>query len=139
MEATDSNGERHFVTVVGRLEQTTVRDVKTKPTRVEGRKPNSLRDGVIMYDEKSVLRKLTIGMSISHPTDDFDENEGIKVAKRRIKNGEILGELETRHVTMLTEDAIMGELMVKLMHIVKNIDRYVNRLRWGRKTISLTN
>lgn len=128
MEATDRNGERHFVTVVGRLTQKTVRECRVMETRVRGRKPKSLRDGVITYDEKMLSRKLTIGLSISHPTDEFNEEEGVRVAKRRIKNGDILGELETSYATMLTEDAILGELMVKLMYITKNIDKYINRL-----------
>jgi hypothetical protein len=64
-------------------------------------------------------------VSICHPHDIFDENIGIEIAKRRIKKGETLGSLETSDVTMLTEDAIMGEILVKLTHITSNIEEYL--------------
>jgi len=68
---------------------------------------------------------LTIGMSICHPYDKFDEEIGIKVAKSRIEKGDVLGTLETSDVTMLTKDAIMAELMVKLNHVMGHIDQYL--------------
>ena len=64
-------------------------------------------------------------MSICHPLDEFDEEVGIDIAKKRIERGEDLGSIETSDVTMLTEDAIMGELIVKLNHIVETIDEHV--------------
>jgi hypothetical protein len=64
-------------------------------------------------------------MSICHPHDIFDENVGIEIAKKRIENGESIGSLETSDVTMLTEDAIMGEILVKLAYITSNIEEYL--------------
>jgi hypothetical protein len=70
-------------------------------------------------------RKLTLGVSICHPSDTFDENVGIEKAKKRIENGETLGSIETNNVTMLTEDAIMGEIYTKLAHITSHIEDYI--------------
>jgi hypothetical protein len=64
-------------------------------------------------------------VSICHPLDKFDEEVGINIAKGRIERGQDLGQLETSNVTMLTEDAIMAEILVKLNHIVNNIDEYI--------------
>jgi hypothetical protein len=67
-----------------------------------------------------------LGASICHPSDKFDEQIGIDIAKKRIEKGEDLGVLETSNVTMLTEDAIMGEILVKLNHICETIDDYIS-------------
>ena len=64
-------------------------------------------------------------MSICHPLDTFDEEIGVEVAKSRIKNGLVLGSVETNDVTMLTEDAIFAELMTKLNWIMDNIEDYL--------------
>lgn len=123
-KAVDLDGNEHYVTVLGQLEQSRdsmfVQDVV--PVEV---KPNTFVDGVLTYKQKKLHRKLTLGMSICHPSDTFSEEEGIKVAKRRIKNGEVLGSIETTDVTMLTEDAVMGELLVKLSHIIERIDSVI--------------
>ena len=65
-------------------------------------------------------------MSICHPSDKFDEEVGIKIAKGRIENGYDLGSLETSNVTMLTEDAIMSELLCKLNYIIGHITEYIS-------------
>jgi len=57
--------------------------------------------------------------------DEFDEEKGIEVAKARIAAGDNLGVLETNSVTMLTDDAIMAELFVKLNYMTENIDDYL--------------
>ena len=121
----DSNGVKHTVTVVGKLEQTRERQMVQEVVPVEV-KEGSFVDGVLTYPSNKLLsRKLTLGVSICHPHDIFDENIGIEIAKRRIKKGETLGSLETSDVTMLTEDAIMGEILVKLTHITSNIDDFL--------------
>lgn len=123
--ATDSNGEKHVVTVVGKFEQYRERKMVEEEVDV-ALKPNSRVVGRLKYPSNKILtRKLTLGMSICHPNDEFDKEVGIELAKKRIANGEILGALETNDVTMLTQDAVMGELFVKLQHITKNIDKYI--------------
>jgi hypothetical protein len=123
-KAKTTDGKEHAVTVVGEFVQT--RDASTVVETVDVEtKPNSFVQGELKYNIKHLKRKLTLGMSICHPKDDFDEEVGIKVAKKRIKLGQDLGTIETNDVTMLTEDAIYAELVVKLNHIIENIDEYV--------------
>ena len=123
-KATSANDDEHYVTVVGKFDQVRRNEVVQEVVPVE-RKPNSFVDGVLTYDVKKLNRKLTLGMSICHPTDTFDEEVGVKVAKSRISKGQDLGTIETSDVTMLTEDAIMAEIMVKLNHICESIDEYL--------------
>ena len=123
-KAVDAEGKEHIVTVVGKLEQKRKQTVFTDNMSV-GIKPGAFVDGVLMYSKKVFNRKLTIGMSICHPLDEFNEETGIEIAKSRIKRGDNLGELETSTVTMLTEDAIMAELFVKLQHIIDNIENFL--------------
>ena len=122
---TDSKGDKHTVTVVGKFEQTRKEEIVQEITKVET-KPNSFVDGILTFGVKKLNRKLTLGVSICHPKDEFDEEVGIKVAKGRIENGQDLGIIETNDVTMLTEDAIMAELIVKLNHVCENIDEYIS-------------
>jgi len=123
-KAEDSNGVQHYVTIVGKLSQRKKRKAVSEDTLVEyGR--NSLTEAVLLYDIKELERTLTIGMSICHPDDEFNEKEGIKVALRKINNGNFIGQLTTSDVTMLTKDAVMAEIIVKLDHVSKNIDKYL--------------
>ncbi len=117
--------KKHVVTVVGKLEQsrentevTEIVDVETKPT--------NFVKGELKYKIKQMKRKLTLGMSICHPSDTFDEEIGVNIAKARIEKGYDLGSLETTNVTMLTEDAIMGELLCKLNHVIGHITDYIS-------------
>lgn len=123
-KATSSNGEEHYVTVVGKFDQKRKKEIVQDVVQVET-KPNSFEDGVLTYEMKKLNRKLTLGVSICHPSDKFDEKVGIEIAKGRIERGQDIGSLETSNVTMLTEDAIMGEIMVKLNHICSTIDEYL--------------
>ena len=88
-------------------------------------KPNTFVDGILTYQPKKMKRKLTLGLSICHPSDEFDEAKGVEIALGRINRGEDLGALETNNVTMLTDDAIEAELIVKLNHICENIDEFL--------------
>ena len=84
-------------------------------------------EGVIVSPRNKILtRRLTLGVSICHPLDEFDKEKGEEIAKSRINRGEAIGSLETNDVTMLTEDAIMAEIFTKLMYITKNIDEYID-------------
>ena len=123
-QTTGSDGKRHVVTIVGKFEQTRedvgvteIVDVETKPT--------NFVKGELTYNVKMLKRKLTLGLSICHPSDTFDEEVGVEIAKSRIKRGDDLGSIETTNVTMLTEDAIMAELVVKLNHVLETIDEYM--------------
>ena len=124
-KATSSNGDEHYVTVVGKFEQSRKEEIVQDVIPVET-KPNTFVDGILTYGVKNLNRKLTLGVSICHPLDKFDEEVGINIAKGRIARGQDLGQLETSNVTMLTEDAIMAEVLVKLNHIVENIDEYIS-------------
>ena len=124
-KATSSNGDEHYVTVVGKFEQSRKEKIVQDVVPVET-KPNTIVDGILTYGVKNLNRKLTLGVSICHPSDTFDEEVGINIAKGRIARGQDLGQLETSNVIMLTEDAIMAEILVKLNHICSNIDEYIS-------------
>ena len=119
------DGENHFVTVVGKFEQTRKKEEITEIVPVEF-KPGHFVDGELKYSIKKLNRKLTLGVSICHPLDTFDEEVGCEIAKSRIENGQDLGVIETSDITMLTEDAIMAELLVKLQYVTENIDDYIS-------------
>ena len=123
-KATSSNGDEHYVTVVGKFEQSRKEKIVQDVVPVET-KPNTIVDGILTYGVKNLNRKLTLGVSICHPSDTFNEEIGINIAKGRINRGQDLGQIETSNVTMLTEDAIMAEILVKLNHIVENIDEFL--------------
>lgn len=123
-KATSSNGDEHYVTVVGKFEQSRKEEIVQDVVPVET-KPNTIVDGILTYGVKNLNRKLTLGVSICHPSDTFNEEIGINIAKGRINKGQDLGQIETSNVTMLTEDAIMAEILVKLNHICQNIDTYL--------------
>jgi hypothetical protein len=124
-KAIDSKGEKHYVTVVGKFEQTRNREVVQEVVDVEV-KPNTFVDGILTYQPKKMRRTLTLGMSICHPLDEFNEAKGVEIALGRINKGENLGVLETNNITMLTDDAIEAELIVKLNHICENINEYIS-------------
>ena len=119
-----ADGKNHIVTIVGKLVQSRKLTEFTETVPVEV-KPGAFLNGELKFSKKLFNRKLTLGMSICHPLDRFDEEKGVEVAKSRINNGYVLGELETSDVSMLTEDAVMAELLVKLQHITENIDEYL--------------
>ena len=123
-KATSSNGDEHYVTVVGKFEQSRKEKIVHDVVPVDT-KPNTIVDGILTYGVKNLNRKLTLGVSICHPSDTFNEEIGINIAKRRINRGQDLGQIETSNITMLTEDAIMAEILVKLNHIVENIDDFL--------------
>ena len=122
--ATDSNGEKHIVTVVGKFTQeyfqkTIVEEVNVADTK------KGFTKGTLTYPRKTLKRTLTTGLAICHPTDEFDEEFGIELAKARINKGKDAGTIETNDVTMITEDLIMAELLGKLTYVCANIDKYI--------------
>ncbi len=123
-EARDANGEKHYVTVVGKFTQNYVPKEITQEVPVEV-KPGTIVNGKLTYNKRTLHRVLTVGVSICHPLDEFDEEFGKELAKARIEKGEDAGTIETNDVTMLTEDLIMAELLGKLTYIVNNINDYI--------------
>lgn len=121
----DGDGQEHVVTVVGKFEQ--IRKPTEVVEKVDVEAPNGgFIEGELKYNVKTLKRKLTLGVSICHPLDDFDEEIGVEIAKKRIENGQNVGSLETKDVTMLTEDAIIAELLTKLNWIIANIEDYIS-------------
>ena len=124
-ECEDEKGEKHVVTVVGKFTQEYVQKEVNQDVPVEV-KPGSVIKGKLTYNRKTLHRALTVGVSICHPMDEFDEEFGIELAKARIERGEDAGTIETNDVTMITEDLIMAELVGKLSFICNNIDEYIS-------------
>ena len=123
-EANDANGEKHYVTVVGKFTQNYVPKEVTEDVPVEV-KPGTVVKGKLTYNKRTLHRVLTVGVSICHPLDEFDEEFGVELAKARIERGQDAGTVETNDVTMLTDDLIMAELLGKLTYICNNIDDYI--------------
>ena len=122
--ATAEDGKNHVVTIVGKLVQSKKMTEFAEAVPVEF-KPGAYIDGELKFKRNIFNRKLTLGMSICHPLDTFDIEKGVEVAKGRIERGESLGSLETSSVTMLTDDAVMAELLVKLNYVTDHIDDYL--------------
>lgn len=121
----DSKGEEHVVTVVGKFTQNYVPKEVTQEVPVEV-KSGTVVKGKLTFNKRTLHRVLTVGVSICHPLDKFDEEFGVELAKARIEKGQDAGKIETNDVTMLTEDAIMAELLTKLAYITDRIDDYID-------------
>lgn len=122
--ATAADGKNHVVTIVGKLE-TGRKPKEFKETVPVEFKENAFINGELKFTRKVFTRKLTLGVSICHPLDTFDEQVGIDVAKARIERGDTLGSLQTNSVTMLTDDAVLAEVLVKLQYVIDNIDDFL--------------
>ena len=122
-DAYDANGEKHVVTVVGKFTQSYVPKEITQIVPVEA-KPGSFVNGKLTFNKRTLHRTLTVGVSICHPSDEFDEEFGVELAKARIEKGQDAGTIETNDVTMITEDLIMAELLGKLSYICNNVESY---------------
>jgi len=123
-QCVDSKGETHYVTVVGKFTQNYVPKEVTQEVPVEV-KPGSFVNGKLTFNKRTLHRKLTIGISICHPSDEFDEEFGVELAKARIEKGDDAGTIETNDVTMLTEDAVQAELLTKLLYVKTHINDYL--------------
>jgi len=122
--AKDKDGAEHTVTVVGKFTQNYIPKPITQDVPVEI-KPGTTVNGKLTFNKRTLHRTLTIGVSICHPADEFDEEFGVELAKARIERGQDAGKIETNNVTMITEDLIMAELLGKLSFICNNIDDYL--------------
>ena len=133
-DAVDSERRNHVVTVVGKFEQKRTNEQVSRDTLIEVH-AGKLINGTVTFNKKSLTRKLTIGVSICNPIDDFSEAEGVRIAKKRINEGKDAGSIETHDVTMLTKDLILMELLGKLNYITSNIDDYVHTEKRKNKNI----
>ena len=124
-QCTDANGEKHIVTVVGKFTQNYVPKQITQEVPVEV-KPGTYVNGKLTFNKRTLHRTLTLGVSICHPLDKFDEAFGVELAKARIERGQDAGTIETNDVTMLTEDLIMCEILGKLSYICNHIGDYIS-------------
>ena len=124
-DAIDANGEKHIVTVVGKFTQNYVPKQVTQEVPVEV-KPGTYVNGKLTFNKRTLHRTLTLGVSICHPLDKFDEAFGVELAKARIERGQDAGTIETNDVTMLTEDLIMCEILGKLSYICNHVDDYIS-------------
>lgn len=122
-EGTDSAGVKHKVVVVGRREQGRKQERFYEDVTIPFE--NKHANGELVYSKRTFYRNLKVAAAICNPEDEFDEEVGIKIAKRRIVNGEEIGALHTSDVTMLTDDAVFYELTCKLNYITEHIDDYI--------------
>lgn len=121
-EAYDKEGKSHIVTVVGQYKQFKEECVdKWEIVDDEGVSCKVLRP------IKKQKRVLTLAYSICHPEDEFNKEEGIKVAKRRLKAGDVIGELSSYDFTMLNPDQCEIMVLNEVGHIIKHIDTYIER------------
>ena len=123
-EAKDLYGDTHIVTVVGKYKQEYVQKEYTQNVPVLTDDKGNAINGKLSWKKKTLKMTLTVGYSICHPNDKFDEDKGIAYAKKRINCDEGLGTLTTSNATMLTKYLIEAILLCKLNYIVHNIDKF---------------
>jgi hypothetical protein len=124
--AVDRFGEEHIVTIVGEYTQEKVETEVTKEVDMEDDfKPTRMVKAKITYPTKIKIRTLTYAVSICHPDDEYDEEIGVEIAKRRICE-KPMGQLTTSLVTTLCEDQIKLILFGELNYVINNIDRFIN-------------
>lgn len=128
-EATDKNGKKHIVTIVGQFSQHKESFPVVKETEVGTPNQKKISPCILIYKEKKNVRVLQYAYSICHTDDldDFSEDKGVEVALKRLKRGDIIGELTTTYCTTLCPDQIEMIIMAELMHVTHHIDKYINR------------
>ena len=121
--AVDKDGQKHVVTIVG--EYTTKKEVEFNSTDVDVQvSEDKFVQGIITVPRKQMVRTLRYAYSICNPEDEFNEEVGISIATRRIKDNP-LGELKTKYVTSLCKDQIEIILFGELKYIMENIDKFI--------------
>ena len=123
-KAKDLYGDTHIVTVVGKYKQEYIQKEYSQKVPVLTDENGNTTIGDLSWKKKTLKRTLTVGYSICHPNDKFDEDKGIAYAKKRINCDEGLGTLTTSNATMLTKDLIEAILLCKLNYITHNIDKF---------------
>ena len=126
LDAFDSEKVKHTITVVGKLEQKYVKEEVNADVPVEIHEGKVVR-GNLTFNKRTLDRRFTVAYAICSPEDEFDEQKGIEIAKKRIEKGDDIGTVMTNNVTMLTEDLCYYELLGKISYIAKNIDKYIKK------------
>ena len=123
--ATDSQGQKHIVTMIGRFE--TLKEERVVEDDVDVLlTPTKSTKGTIYYPVKRPIRKLTYAYSICHPEDTYDEAVGESIATRRLDT-DPMGELTSKYVTCLCKDQIELILFGELKFVMANIDRFTSK------------
>lgn len=120
--AVDKNGQNHVVTIVG--EYTNKKENKYIGEELEVEHYGKNTTGFAFIPTKQMVRTLRYAYAICNPEDKFDEQEGIRIATKRIKTNP-LGELQTKYVTSLCKDQIELILFGELKYIMENIDKFI--------------
>lgn len=123
--AVDKEGVQHEVTIVGVYTNVNEHESKTKEVNIELENGEFVK-GFLTIPKKQRMRTLRYAYAICNPEDKFDEQEGIKIATRRVKNNP-LGELKTPFITCLCKDQVEHILKGELNYIITNIDKFIER------------
>lgn len=118
-KAIDKNGFDHIVTVVGEFEQFKETVAVSQEVIIENKK------GLLTTEDKVKMRSIKFGYAICHTDDEFDNEKGVDIAKKRAVNDPV-GMLTTINPTMLTIDMCTMLVFGELNHIINNIDEYIH-------------
>lgn len=125
-DACDKDGKHHVVTIVGKLEQKKEYSMEFEEVNIKDKYNNTkVTKGITAYPKKTNTRTLSYAVSICHTDDEFDEQIGIDIAKKRVET-KPLGRLTTNLVTTLCEDQIKWILFGELNFVISNIDKYIS-------------
>ena len=125
--AVDKEGGRHYVTVVGKLTQGYFPKKFEQDVPVEV-KPGVTVKGKLTFTKRTLHLKLTVGASICHPTDKFDEAFGIELAKARIEKGRDAGSVETIGEFLFMDDLVVAVLLGLICCICDYIGCYLHKI-----------
>ena len=123
-EATDIDGFKHEVTVVGVFSQEKENVEFTKKMGISKGKRNNVIPAKLSYDKMMTVRKFKTAYSICNVEDTFDEKYGIKIALKRIKERPIY-ELSSFNFSAFNDGMCETIVLHELMYICKNIDKYI--------------
>lgn len=122
----NKDGQERVVTVVGELTKEKVSYVDEFEMEVNDKKGKTLQ-GVGTVERKIPIRHFTMAYSICHPEDKFDKEVGIKLATARLKKKPI-GTLSSFNRTMFNDEQCNMLLFTEVMHITKNIDKFIDMI-----------
>lgn len=125
-KAVAEDGSEHYVTVVAQfLQEKKEYILPEEVTNVDenGRSHESL----LLTEYRKKTRTVRLAKSICDPRDTFNEEVGVELAKRRIRNNEVIGSITSDDITMLNADHINMLLLAEVNHICKNIDTYITK------------
>ena len=123
--AVDKNGQRHEITVVGLFKQPKMASEIVSKTPIQIGKKTDVVQGECTYKKMVSYRTFRVAYSICNPEDKFDEEYGIKRAMKRIDKNPVY-ELTSFHFSALNDDMCHMLLLNEIMHISKNIDKYIS-------------